>query len=339
LRFKPRLEAASPLYDAPLRAARAATPRPQRKPTEIAFVNNMPDLAASATQAQFLRLVRSASGDAPFNFRCYLSPLVARSEGMKRQLHQTHEDLDVLYLRGADALIVTGAEPRATLLTDEPFWPDLARLVDWARDHTVASLWSCLAAHAAVQRLDGIMRRRAAEKFSGGYAFERNPEDCLMRGAGPRILTPHSRYNGLDRIELERRGYHISSWSEAVGVDTFWRREPSLFVFAQGHLEYDSDTLLREYRRDALRFLAGERSTYPHVPENYFTARTRARLEEIKTHALTRGRDGCEDALDEILSNEELEVGWAVDATRLYRNWLALVAQEKNRTATQYAVK
>ena len=192
LRFKPRLEAASPLYDAPLRAARAATPRPQRKPTEIAFVNNMPDLAASATQAQFLRLVRSASGDAPFNFRCYLSPLVARSEGMKRQLHQTHEDLDVLYLRGADALIVTGAEPRATLLTDEPFWPDLARLVDWARDHTVASLWSCLAAHAAVQRLDGIMRRRASEKFSGVYAFERNPEDCLMRGAGPRILTPLS---------------------------------------------------------------------------------------------------------------------------------------------------
>ena len=49
LRFKPRLEAASPFYDAPLRAARAATPRPQRQPIEIAFVNNMPDLAASAT--------------------------------------------------------------------------------------------------------------------------------------------------------------------------------------------------------------------------------------------------------------------------------------------------
>jgi len=298
---------------------------------EIALVNNMPDSAVTTTQTQFLRLVRVAVGDLAFRFRCYMLPGVPRSEEMRRHLFQTYEDIDLLFSRGADALIVTGAEPRAALLADEPYWADLARLVDWARDHTSSSLWSCLSAHAAVQRLDGIVRRRAGEKFSGVYSFERGLGDWLMRGAGQAVLTPHSRYNGLARFELERHGYHISSWSDSVGVDIFWRREPSIFVFLQGHPEYDAETLAREYRRDVIHFFGGERDAYPRVPENYFTARTQARLEDMKARASTQGRRECEQALDEILSDEDLELRWASDAMRLYRNWLALVAQEKSR--------
>lgn len=308
-------------------------------PLEIAFVNNMPDLAARAAQAQFMRLVRSALDDAPFNVRCYLSPNVPRSESMRRQLGQTHEDLDALFTRGTDVLIVTGAEPLAAQLPDEPFWPDLARLVDWARDHTHASLWSCLAAHAAVQRLDGIARRRAPEKFSGVYAFQRDPDDWLMRDAGAQILTPHSRYNGLSRGELEDRGYHISSWSEAVGVDMFWRSEPSRFVFAQGHPEYDSDTLLREYRRDATRFLTGESAAFPRVPENYFAAQTEARLAAIEAPADAVGRANCRTMLNEILSAEKPEARWAPHAVRLYRCLLEPVLREKTLAAAQCAAE
>jgi homoserine O-succinyltransferase len=335
VRFKSRLEAASPLRGASLHARSGAGFAAWREPLEIAFVNNMPDLAATATHAQFFRLVRSALGDAPFNFRCYVSPHVPRSEGMRRQLHQTHDNLDALFARGADALIVTGAEPRAALLTEEPYWSDLAHLVDWARDHTSTSLWSCLAAHAAVQHLEGIMRRRAAEKFSGVYAFEKSRDDWLMRGDGATIVTPHSRYNGLARSELEQSGYHISSWSESVGVNIFWRREPSRFVFAQGHPEYDAQTLLREYRRDAIRFLMGERDSYPSVPDNYFSARTEARLESFKASASARGRNGCEEDLDAILADEIPAFGWGADATRLYRNWLAPVVREKRLMASQ----
>ena len=160
-----------------------------------------------------------------------------------------------------------------------------------------------------------------------------------MRGAGPWILVPHSRYNGLARDDLERFGYNISAWSESVGVDTFWRREPSFFLFLQGHPEYNADTLSREYRRDVIRFLAGQRDTYPRVPDNYFSPRTQARLESTRVRALTQGRFGCEEALNEILSSEDLELRWSGYATRLYRNWLAVVALEKSRIASQRVVK
>jgi homoserine O-succinyltransferase/O-acetyltransferase len=302
---------------------------------EIAFVNNMPDQAVKTTQAQFTRIIEAGAGNLPFRLHCYTLPGVSRSDETRRFLLQSHCDIGELYARGADALIVTGTEPRAALLTDEPYWAEFVRLVDWARSHTFATIWSCLAAHVVVQHLDGIARRRATKKFSGVYAFNSSGGNWPTRGTGPQVLVPHSRYNGISLDDLERCGYNISAWSEAVGVDTFWRREPSYFLFLQGHPEYNADTLSREYRRDVIRFLNGEGDTYPCVPDNYFSPRTQERLESLRERALAQRYSGCEEALDEILFSETLDLRWSGHAAQLYRNWLAVVAMEKNRAASR----
>jgi homoserine O-succinyltransferase/O-acetyltransferase len=306
---------------------------------EIALVNNMPDQAVKATQAQFMRIIAAGAGELPTRLHCYTLAGVPRSDEMRRHLLQSHDDIDMLYSCGADALIVTGTEPRADLLTDEPYWAELARLVDWARSHTFASIWSCLAAHVVVQHLDGIARRKATKKLSGIYSFDTNGGDWPMRGLGPQVLVPHSRYNGISRDDLERCGYNISAWSESIGVDSFSRREPSYFLFLQGHPEYSADTLSREYRRDVIRFLNGDRDTYPDVPDNYFSPRTQASLKGVRMRALTQGSSGCEDALNAILLSEHLYWRWSDHAMQLYRNWLTVVALEKNRVASQRVAK
>lgn len=303
---------------------------------EIAFVNNMPDLAVKATQEQFTRVIEAGAGGLPFRLRCYALRGVPRSEESRRSLLRSYDDIEELYSRGADALIVTGTEPCAAVLTDEPYWAEFARLVDWARGHTFAAIWSCLAAHVAVQHLDGIPRRRAAKKFSGVYSFDTNGGDWPVRGTRPRILVPHSRYNGISRADLERCGYTISSWSERAGVDAFWRREPSCFLFLQGHPEYNADTLSREYRRDVIRFLKGERDSYPHIPDDYFSPRTIARLASLRERALAGSRAGCEKSLNEILFSEILNTRWSDHAAQLYRNWLTIVAMAKDHAATRY---
>jgi homoserine O-succinyltransferase len=303
-----------------------STPEPRGEAIEIALVNNMPDQALATTQAQFKRLVRSGAGELTFRLRSYALSSMPRSETARRYLTQTHDDLAALYARGADALIVTGTEPRAADLREEPYWPEFARLVDWARDHTISSLWSCLAAHAAVLRLDGIERRRAARKLSGVYCFAATPSDWTTHSASDTVLVPHSRYNCLERAELERRGYVVASWSRAAGVDVFWRREPSVFLFLQGHPEYDADTLAREYRRDVLRFLARERDAHPGIPHGCFSAATIPLLDQLKARAVAGEREGLDAALDTTLARESSVAPWAEDATRLYRNWLALVA-------------
>lgn len=297
---------------------------------EVALVNNMPDQAVEATRAQFMRVAQAGASDIEIRFRSYLLPSVARSDTAKRHLAQTHDDIAALYARGADVLIVTGAEPKAATLKDEPYWDEFGRLVDWAREHTLSCLWSCLAAHMAVLHLDSIARRREERKISGIFALETLPEDWSTQTAPASILAPHSRYNSLCKDDLVAKGYVVSAWSEAIGPDTFWRREPSLFLFTQGHPEYDADTLAKEYRRDVLRYLNGERSNYPDAPTSYFSPGALERFDALKDRALRDGADGCEEVLAGILSSEQLHARWAQHATRLYANWLTLVAQEKS---------
>jgi homoserine O-succinyltransferase len=301
---------------------------PGGAPLDVALVNNMPDQAVEATEAQFLRLLRAGGPDVPFRLRRYALPSVPRSQTARHAMAQSHDDIEALYARGADVLIVTGAEPRAERLEDEPFWEEFGRLVDWARAHTFGSLWSCLAAHGAVLRLDGVQRRPAGAKVSGVFRCDVAGDDWTAQGAGASILVPHSRYNGVSREDLQGCGYQIASWSE-VGVDSFWRRTPSLFLFTQGHPEYDADTLLREFRRDALRFIDGQSPTFPQAPANYFSAAARTEFAELAARASALSRRLFSERLSRILEQECPASSWAGDAARLYRNWLAMAAAEK----------
>jgi homoserine O-succinyltransferase len=305
---------------------------------QIALVNNMPDQAIDATKAQFVKLLRAGAGKVPFRLRCYTLSNVPRGGTARQAIARSHEDIEALYARGADALIVTGSEPRADTLENEPYWDDFARLVDWARVHTISALWSCLATHGAVLRLDGVRRRRATEKISGVFACEVAANDWATRGAAGSILVPHSRYNGLSRSALVERGYHISSWSGDVEVDCFWRREPSLFLFTQGHPEYNADTLAREFRRDALRFLNGERDCFPSPPRNYFSNGAQAALDALRQSADSLDRPRLARTLGQIVESAAPSPTWADDAERLYRNWLELVAFEKMREARADAI-
>ncbi len=294
---------------------------------EIALVNNMPDQALAATQTQFARLVRANAAGRQIKWRCYTLPGLARSETARRYLERTHEDMAALYRRGADALIVTGCEPRATRLDSEPYWPALQTLVEWARVNTRSTIWSCLAAHAAVLYLSGVERRRMQKKVSGVYAFERTAADWRGTEPGKLIVAPHSRYNDLSSEALAGANFRISTSSKAVGVNEFWREEPSLFIFLQGHPEYDADTLLREYRRDVLRFLAAERGDYPDVPENSFSPRVLDRLLGLRASVLAGLQRDPQRALAEILGDETPQASWLEDTAALYRDWLRVVSE------------
>lgn len=297
---------------------------------EIALVNNMPDQALAATQAQFARLVRAAAGGRKTILRCYWLPGLTRSEVARRNLARNHEDIEALYRRGADAMIVTGSEPRASRLEQEPFWPQMRMLVDWARLYTLSTLWSCLAAHAAAKHLTGIERRRSPKKISGVYLFRSTGPDWRRGETPSEVRTPHSRYNDLPRDALEQAGFNIASFSEEVGVDMFWREEPSLFVFLQGHPEYDADTLMKEYRRDAQRYFAGDGSDYPDQPENYFSEEIKERLDALR-HRRCVDALGMGKALNDILSAESPEDSWSGDSASLFANWLDAVSDRAEK--------
>src|SRR5215471_8783135 len=129
-------------------------PMPERF-LEVGLVNNMPDAALESTERQFLELLNAAAHDIPVRLRLFSLPDVPRADAGRRHLDASYSGIAALWNSRLDGLIVTGTEPRAPSLADEPYWGSLAAVLDWARANTASTVWSCLAAHAAVLHIDG----------------------------------------------------------------------------------------------------------------------------------------------------------------------------------------
>ena len=296
---------------------------------EIGLVNNMPDKALEATERQFTALLEAAAGDIPVRLWLYAMPLVPRSERGVRHLGESYLDLRDLWDSRLDALIVTGTEPRASALAEEPYWPALAELIEWAERHTISTAWSCLAAHAAVYQLDGIGRHPLAAKRFGVFDCATTLAHPLTEGLAPHFAVPHSRWNELAEPELAAAGYHVLTRSTEAGVDMFARDGASLFIFFQGHPEYEAASLLGEYRRDFGRYLRGERETAPALPNGYFDALTAARLAKLQGAPRRTGGRNCSPNFPTRWPNAGLRNGWHGAATQIYRNWLAYLSAQK----------
>lgn len=298
----------------------------------IGLVNNMPDAALWNTEKQFRDLLDAASSGLPVRLRLLALPEVPRSDAGRAQIRERYEDVAALEDERIDGLIVTGTEPRTRSLTEEPFWPALARLVDWAEEHTCSTIWSCLAAHAAVLYLDGIERHAYARKLSGVFECERSTDHHPLVADQPsRWFVPHSRHNGLAGDILASRDYRILLRSSETGPDTFVRQRRSLFLFLQGHPEYDRHALHREYRRDVGRFLRGRSDHYPEIPCNYFDADTTGSLAEFRALAL---RKRCPELVAEFptLADAAIVRSWSAAGVALYRAWLTYLHAERARS-------
>ena len=88
---------------------------------DVALVNNMPDSALEATERQFAELLAAASGDMLIRVKLFTLPVVPRSESARRYLRETYSTFDRIWSSRPDGLIVTGTEPRAAALADEPY--------------------------------------------------------------------------------------------------------------------------------------------------------------------------------------------------------------------------
>lgn len=143
---------------------------PARMPLVIGLVNLMPAEAARSAERQFCSLLAAASQRQLLGLRFF------RLDGAGGAA----AELATLEAARLDGLIVTGAPPCASALRDEPCWPSLARLVDLARACAIPTVWSCLAAHAAVLHLDGIERRRLPRKLSGLFECVRARTSIIL---------------------------------------------------------------------------------------------------------------------------------------------------------------
>lgn len=298
----------------------------------------MPSSAFDATEQQFAGLLEGAAralGSATVRFSRYALSGLERTEEVRHRLATDYRPVEHIYGERVDGLIVTGTEPLADDLRLEPYWGALAELIGWAEGATASAVVSCLAAHAAALLFDGIERETLPAKCSGVFVQEVFPGHALTEGLGPQVHMPHSRLNDLPSGQLQADGYTnlIESpemnWTVAVKD-----RGLCTFVLVQGHPEYSTTSLLREYRRDMQRFLRNERAEAPVIPVGYMDDDSHQLLESFEARALSGGRD------PELMNDfpfdpvaERLVNTWQSSGARLYANWLSMIQGRRQSRA------
>jgi homoserine O-succinyltransferase/O-acetyltransferase len=297
----------------------------------IALINNMPDSALQSTERQFTQLLQAAAGNNRVHLHCFSLPSVKRSQQARQSMEGRYGDIADLDRLRIDGLIVTGAEPNAATLPEEPFWQDLTAIIDWARSHTRSAIWSCLAAHAAVLHLDGIERQPLDVKCSGVYDCAKVTDNWLMKDINSPLKVAHSRVNALRKSDLAAGGYQVLTESPQAGVDIFAKRLRSHFIFFQGHPEYEALSLQREYLRDITRFLSRQRDIFPAFPAGYFDTDTENKLAHYQKRACAERQIPLSIELPHLTLRPDLAVGEA--AAALFRNWLQYLSDGvKSRT-------
>jgi homoserine O-succinyltransferase len=321
-------------HGAPMRARRAASPCPRgadggaARAIEIGLINNMPDAALEATERQFVEVLGAAAGGQLVHLHLFSLPQLPRGEVASAYLEHAYAPVGKLDETGLDALIVTGTEPRARSLDREPYWDALTRVIDWAEHNTISTIWSCLAAHAAVLHLDGVRRHELAEKCFGVFPCDIAADEPLLAGAPELFSVSHARCNELRESELVSHGYRMLTRSREAGVDMFVKPWRSLFVFFQGHPEYELSSIAREHRRDMGRFLRGESPSCPPMPHGYFDAASERSLAAFTSRA--REKPHADLVYPEDLRpRADLAENWRAPAVSVLRNWLSYIAERK----------
>jgi homoserine O-succinyltransferase/O-acetyltransferase len=302
---------------------------------EIGLVYNLPISAFPATERRYRHLLEKAAGKIPFRLRFFSLSSTGPLPDAAKCVRNIGADLRGLDCLNIDGLIVTGAEPRASSLPKESYWGALTELVDWAEVNTHSTIWSCLAAHAAVLHLDGIERRRLAQKCSGMYNCSKVNDSWLTDGLRSPLKVSHSRWHELDEIGLRDRGYQVLTKSKDAGIDIFAKRQGSQFFFFQGHPEYDSLSLRREYLRDIGRYLAGDQEFYPNIPERYFNTATTLALGEFRAWALAERNPSLIANVPNLTLMPGVTAEPETAATTIFRNWLRYLAKCKTGKSVQ----
>jgi homoserine O-succinyltransferase len=296
----------------------------------IALINNMPDPALEDTEVQFFDLLDEAAGELPVFVTMFSLNEVVRGERARAHIAGHYSPISKLLGAKFDGAIITGTEPKHRNMRDEPYWRSLTQVFDWAETGTTSTILSCLAAHASVLHSDNIERNPLGDKQFGVFEFKRNAEHPLLAGTAAPARFPHSRWNEVRDYALVARGYEILDKSHDAGVNLFVKRKQrSLFVHFQGHPEYFTRTLLKEYRRDVRRYLTHERETYPTEPRGYFDADASRLLNEFRKNAEANRQEDLIDIFPEAAVAETLQNTWHEGAVGIYRNWLDILSLGK----------
>ena len=231
------------------------------RPLRIALLNLMPDKIR--TETQIIRVV----GSTPLQVEMTLlkTGTYQSKNTPERHLLDFYKTWDDVRYEKFDGLIVTGAPVETMPFEAVDYWDELTAIFDWAQTHVHGGFYICWAAQAVLHHFHGVPKHPLPRKMFGIYRHRvLKPDASLLQGFNDEFSIPVSRHTETRKEDIPRRpGLNVLAESEDSGL-CLMEDVPHRAVYMFNHLEYDADTLKREYERD----LASSQDI--QLPRNYF---------------------------------------------------------------------
>jgi len=203
----------------------------------------------------------------------------------------------------------------------------LIEIIDWAYENVTSTLCSCLATHAVLQFRHGQKRRLLPKKRWGVFSHEvMDRLHPLVKDVNTRFDVPHSRFNEVFPEQFAEAGLKVLVESREAGVHLAVSEDGFRVVYFQGHPEYDTISLLKEYKREVMRYANEQRSEYPPFPDNYLGIKNEAILDEYREKLLFSMKNNKEIPLfPEDFIHGRLDNTWHDSAEAMLDNWIGQI--------------
>jgi len=231
------------------------------RPLKILILNLMPQ--KMVTETQLLRHLANTPLQLDIDF-LYMEThrsKTTRSEHMET-FYKTFPEVKDEYF---DGMIITGAPVEHLPFEEVDYWEEFSQVLEWSKTHVYSTLHICWGAQAGLYLRYGVEKYQMDSKLSGIYPQDTLKEGHLLfRGFDDSYVSPHSRHTEIYKDEiLNKTNLEILSEGPQVGVSILASRDLRE-IYSFGHLEYDRDTLAKEYQRDVKAGLN------PDLPKNYY---------------------------------------------------------------------
>ena len=233
------------------------------RPLEIAILNLMPTKVE--TETQFMRLL--SNSPLQVNITLIYTESYKSKNTAAAHLERFYKKYEDIKNKHFDGMIITGAPVETMPFEEVAYWQELTKIFDFADRNVTSTIYICWGAQAALYYHYGIPKYLLPTKLFGVFPHKKfiDQHDPLLKGIDDVFYIPHSRHTTV-RLEDVRKVQDlvVLSESEYTGLSIAKSRDNKK-IFLTGHMEYDRDTLKKEYERDVSKGLPIQ------PPYNYFT--------------------------------------------------------------------
>lgn len=256
------------------------------RPLRIVILNLMP--LKITTETDLVRLLSNTPLQLEISFM-KLKSHTPKNTPIEHMM-MFYRDFEKMRDEKFDGMIITGAPVEQMDFEDVNYWDEISTIFDWARNHVTSTLYICWAAQAGLYYHYGIPKYPLEKKMFGVFRQHTLcPHLPIFRGFDDVFYMPHSRHTEVRKEDiLANPELTLIADSPENGVSMVMARGGREF-FITGHMEYASNTLDNEYKRDK------DIRDDVDMPVNYY-------------------RDNNPD--------KEPLVTWRAHANLLYHNWI-----------------